>query len=68
MVSSAEFVRAGTREQHPWLLASVCVAVYWLAVLWLFRDTALSLEATWARSNTYAHGYLILPIFIWLVY
>ncbi|WP_170150148.1 exosortase A [Parahaliea mediterranea] len=59
---------AGTDGRSRWPAAVAGIAAYWLAVLWLFRDTALGMEAIWARSDTFAHGYLILPICCWLVY
>lgn len=51
-----------------WTLAACLLAAYWAAVLVVFAGTALTIEATWARSDTFAHGYLILPIAIWLVF
>ncbi|WP_187275945.1 exosortase A [Parahaliea aestuarii] len=54
--------------RHTWYWAGAAVAGYWAVVLWLFRDTARGIEDIWARSDTFAHGYLILPIAAWLVY
>lgn len=34
----------------------------------LYFDTALSIAAIWERSGTFAHGYVILPISLWLVW
>lgn len=39
-----------------------------VAVLLLFRDTLVSLVAIWWRSETYAHGFLILPISLYLIW
>lgn len=39
-----------------------------LAMLWAYRDTAESMVAIWARSDTFAHGYLIAPISLWLIW
>jgi exosortase A len=42
-----------------------------LALVWLlfwYRDTALAMEAIWSRSGTFAHGYLVAPISLWLVW
>lgn len=39
-----------------------------LAMLWVYRDTAESMVAIWARSDTFAHGYLIAPISLWLIW
>lgn len=40
-------------------LAAICV---------LYLDTARSIVAIWNSSETYAHGYLILPLALWLVW
>lgn len=34
----------------------------------LFAETFWSMVATWMRSDTYAHGFLILPISLWLIW
>ena len=34
----------------------------------LYFDTARSIVVIWNKSDTYAHGYLILPISLWLVW
>lgn len=39
-----------------------------VAVLWLLRETLGSLVSTWWRSQTYAHGFLILPISLYLIW
>ncbi|MFV0476224.1 MAG: exosortase A [Parahaliea sp.] len=66
MLEQADRLFQGYRRQ--WLIACVLLIFYWSAVLLLFRQTALSIEAIWATSTTFAHGYLIIPISIWLVY
>lgn len=50
--------------QRP-LLVFVLVVV---GLLLLYRDTALGMAAIWSRSDTYAHGYLVPPIVLWLVW
>ncbi|REL25198.1 exosortase A [Thalassotalea euphylliae] len=37
----------------------------WVLVFW---DGIAGMEAIWRRSDTFAHGYFILPIVIWLLY
>ena len=39
-----------------------------LAVFAIYADTALSIIAIWNSSETFAHGYIILPISLWLVW
>lgn len=68
MHSSETLVDPVFAPRGGWPLAGLLLAVYWGAVLWIFRDTALAIEGIWSRSDTFAHGYLILPIALWLVY
>ena len=44
------------------------VAIYCVAVILLFWETASSIVDIWSRSETYMHGYLIVPISVWLVW
>ncbi|GAB4178170.1 MAG: exosortase A [Rhodocyclaceae bacterium] len=39
---------------------------FWL-IAW-YGETSSSIEAIWSRSETFAHGYLVLPVFAWLVW
>lgn len=39
-----------------------------LVILGLYRETALSMAVIWARSETFAHGFLVLPISLWLIW
>lgn len=36
--------------------------------LLLYRETALAMVAVWARSDTFAHGFLVPPIVLWLIW
>lgn len=42
--------------------------VYCLLVGLAFYDTVASMVAIWARSQTFAHGFIILPISLWLLW
>lgn len=46
--------------------AFVLSAIFWL-LAW-YWSTARSMVAIWGRSDTFAHGYVIVPISIWLVW
>lgn len=48
----------------PFLLLAAVLA--WL-VGW-YWETLASIEATWARSKTFQHGYLVVPISAWLIW
>ncbi|WP_162846161.1 exosortase A [Seongchinamella sediminis] len=46
----------------------VIIAAYCTAVGLLFFDTVASMVDIWMRSDTFAHGILIFPISLWLVW
>lgn len=50
------------------LNSRVLASGFLLLVLWLgvFYENILAMEAIWRRSDTFAHGYFVLPIVIWL--
>ena len=43
-------------------------ALFALCLLFLYGQTTLSMIAIWSRSDTFAHGFLILPISLWLIW
>ncbi len=47
-------------------LALFVLVVVWLLVL--YRDTAVAMVSIWERSDTYAHGFIVPPIVLWLVW
>ena len=49
-------------------LQAQLVALLLLLPLLLYFDTARSLVEIWQRSETFAHGFVILPISLWLVW
>ena len=50
-----------------WFPAGVTIGVL-LLLTGIFWPTFLSMEEVWARSETFAHGYLIVPISVWLIW
>lgn len=44
------------------------VAIALLAPFLIYFDTLMSMVATWNSSETFAHGYIIFPISLWLVW
>jgi exosortase A len=54
----------GTVAGSTWLL----IALAFLAPFVIYFDTARSFVDTWNSSETFAHGYVILPISLWLVW
>ena len=51
-----------------WKPALAALAVAVAAILVLYRETAISMVRLWGSSDTYAHGYLIVPIALWLLW
>lgn len=51
-----------------WRNALILLALSWLAVAGLLHPTFWSMVLIWERSETFAHGYVILPIALWLVW
>ena len=49
-------------------LHAALVAVVLLWPVFAYFGTAASIVAIWDRSGTFAHGYAILPISLWLVW
>jgi exosortase A len=37
-------------------------------ILFCYRDTALAMVSIWARSDTYAHAFVVPPIVLWLIW
>jgi exosortase A len=42
--------------------------LFFMALLAIFQETTSSIIAIWSRSDTFAHGFVILPISLWLVW
>ena len=56
-------------SQTPkWGSPLLFLGLAWLAITALLQPTFQSMAAIWERSETYAHGYVILPIALWLVW
>lgn len=61
-------IPADVRMVSPWRQALPAIALLWAALLFTYRDTALAMAAIWARSDTFAHGFLVPPISLWLIW
>ncbi len=51
-----------------WRVATVFLFTIYVAIAWLFWPTIGSMVDVWNNSETYTHGYIILPISLWLVW
>ena len=47
-------------------LAALTLLLVW--ILFLYRETGLAMVTIWARSDTFAHAFLVPPIVLWLVW
>jgi exosortase A len=51
-----------------WAAVLPGLAIVLVVLLWLFFPTLWSLVSIWLRSDTYAHGAIVLPISLWLIW
>ena len=51
-----------------WQRTGVALLLLLGAILLLYRDSALEMVAVWLRSDTFAHGILVFPIALWLIW
>lgn len=51
-----------------WRSALAALLLILGAIFILYGDTALSMVAVWMKNDTYAHGFIVLPISLWLVW
>lgn len=54
------------RLRQPYTLGLIVSATFWL-LTW-YGDTLASMVTTWRESETFAHGFLIVPICLWLIW
>ena len=66
MSALPESLPASPRSE--WLLPGVLTVGALLMLTAIFWPTFYSMAAVWERSETFAHGYLIFPISIWLIW
>ena len=68
--TASELLRPGQASGSPrsWLFASGLIfsALFWL-LAW-YGNTVHSMVAIWERSETFAHGFAIVPISAWLIW
>ena len=48
--------------------AVVTAGVIVLAILAVFADTATSIGRIWLRSETFSHGFVVVPVALWLIW
>src|SRR5450830_902567 len=53
---------------QPWWRALVALVLLLLWTFVLYRETGIAMVTIWARSDTFAHAFLVPPIVLWLVW
>lgn len=51
-----------------WRLPLATLVLLLAALLLLYLDTARGMVEIWTRNDTFAHGYLVLPMTLWMVW
>src|SRR6202040_2946856 len=60
--------RAIESPAAPAVVAIAAVSLVACGILALYWRTAESIVAIWLRSETFAHGFVVIPICLWLVW
>jgi exosortase A len=63
---AAVTISASQSRNWSWHLLALALLV--TIVLVVYRDAANSMVAVWIRSDTFAHGFLVPPISVWLIW
>ena len=56
------------QDMRVWRAPLIAVVLAVLALFALYWETVASMAAIWSRSETFTHGYLILPISLFLIW
>src|SRR5450830_1239597 len=67
-VATANTMVSGVDERRVWRQAISVLIFLSIFILFLYRETAISMVTIWARSDTFAHAFLVPPIVFWLVW
>ena len=51
-----------------WQKPLIALSVLLISFVWIFAQSWLSIINIWQRSDTYAHGFLVTPAVLWLVW
>jgi len=68
MLNPGEALSSPDAAATGWRTALTALILAIVAILAIYWRTAESIEAIWSRSETFAHGYLIVPISLWLIW
>lgn len=66
---SAMAKASGTPSLAPaWRIPLLALGLVFAAIVLLYWETAVGMVSIWYRSDTFAHGFIVLPIVLWLVW
>jgi exosortase A len=61
-------VATSVKLNPPWRQVIISLVLLLAWTLWLYRGTAEAVVNIWSRSETFTHGFLVVPIVLWLVW
>lgn len=67
-MSSADVSSDVMRVSPAWRQALLLLLLSMAGLVALYWQTAVSMVSIWTRSETFAHGYVIAPISLWLIW
>ncbi len=56
------------KPQHHWPRAGLLFGLLAVVLVALYFDTASTMVGIWWRSETFTHGFLVLPLVLWMVW
>lgn len=62
------FLGTPVYRKQGWDKAALALSLSVAALLALYWGSAVTLVQTWERSGTYTHGFLVVPISVWLIW
>ena len=67
--ASIQIVPCATEQSvSPWRQVLPLLVGLLLWILFVYRETGLAMVKIWARSDTFAHAFFVLPISLWLIW
>ncbi len=61
-------IPADLRLTSPWRSALPALLALVALIMLLYRDTLMAMVDVWNRSDTFAHGWVVAPISLWLIW
>lgn len=68
LIDTANSPLPNVHAVDPWRWALLAILLYVLAVVVIYWPTMQSMVDIWSRSDTFAHGFIIAPVSLWLIW